>query len=100
MEERREDTGNMFWRARNLAESWREEKEGTKTITDGKNRNLNIGTDLETNLANDLGKELHHPIISKLWDSEAGPTDRHTVLSVRFCVVSRRVEDFRRKDDG
>ena len=35
----------MPWRARNPAESWRGEKGGTKTITDGKHITLKIGTD-------------------------------------------------------
>ena len=82
MEERREDTGKMPWRASNPGESWRggkREKGGTITITDGKNSNLNIGTESIFQIADALGKELHHPIISKLWDSDTGPTDRQIV---------------------
>ena len=45
LEERREDTGRITWRARNPGESWREEKGGARTITDGKHSNLKIGTE-------------------------------------------------------
>ena len=82
MEERREDTGKITWRARNPGESWREEKWGTRTITDRKHSNLNIGTDSRVQIANALGKELHHSIMSKLWDSEAGPIDRHIKVNI------------------
>ena len=78
LEERREDTGKMTWRARNRGESWRGERGGNITITDGKHSNLNIETESRVQIADALGKELHHPKLSKLWDSEAGPTDRQT----------------------
>ena len=51
-------------------------KGGTITITDGKHSNLNIGKESRVQIANAMGKELHHPIMSKLWNSETGPTDR------------------------
>ena len=54
------------------------EKGGTRTITDGKHSNLNIGTESRVQIADALGKELHHPILSKLWNSETGHTDRQT----------------------
>ena len=79
MEERREDTGKMSWRARNPGESWRGGKGGTRTITDGKHSKLNIGTEPRVHIADALGKEIHHPIMSKLWDSETSPTDRQTM---------------------
>ena len=64
---------------KNLGESWRGGKEGTRTITGGNtNRNLNIGTESRVHIADALGKELHHPKMSKLWDSETRPTDRQT----------------------
>ena len=78
MEERREDTGKMPWRASNPGESWRGGEGETRTITDGKHRNLNIGTESRVQISDALSKELHHPIMSKLWDSEAGPTYRQT----------------------
>ena len=59
----------MFWKARNPDESWRGEKERTKIITDGKHRNLNIGTESIVQIDDALGKELHHSNMSKLWDS-------------------------------
>ena len=40
------------------------------------NRNLNIGTESRVQIAAALVKEHHHPKMSKLWDSETGPTDR------------------------
>ena len=53
---------------KNLGVSWRGEKEGTRTITDRlTNRNLNIGTESRVQIADALGKELHHPKMSKLW---------------------------------
>ena len=76
-EERREDTGKMPWRARNPGKSWRGGK-GTRNITDGKHSNLNIGTESRVQIADALGKELNHPILSKLRNSETGPTDRQT----------------------
>ena len=42
------------------------------------NRNLNIGTESRFQIADALGKELHHPKMSKLWDLETRPTDRQT----------------------
>ena len=39
---------------------------------------LNIGTESRVQIADALGKELHHPKTSKLWDSNIGPTDRQT----------------------
>ena len=45
----------MTWRARNQAEFWRGETGGTKTITDGKHRNLNIGTESRDNFNLCLG---------------------------------------------
>ena len=57
------------------------EKEGTRTITAGNtNRNLNTGTESRVQIADALGKELHHPKMSKIWDSETGPTDRQTAI--------------------
>ena len=52
---------------------------GTRTITDGKHSKLNIGTEPRVHIADALGKEIHHPIMSKLWDSETSPTDRQTM---------------------
>ena len=40
------------------------------------NRNLNIWIESRVQIADALGKELHHPKMSKLWDSKTGPTDR------------------------
>ena len=44
---------------------------------DRKHRNLKIGTESRVQIADALGKELHHPLMSKLWDSKTGPTYRH-----------------------
>ena len=67
----------MPWRARTQVILGGGGKEGTRTIMDGNtNRNLNIGTDSRVQIADALGKELHHPNMSKLWYSETGPTDR------------------------
>ena len=71
----------MPWRARTQVNLEGGGKEGTRTITDGNtNRNLNIGTESRVQIVNALGKELHHPKMSTLWDSETGPTDR--------CILS------------
>ena len=66
----------MPWRARNPGESWKGGKGGTRTITCRKHRNLKIGTESRVQIANAMGKELHHPLMSKIWDSKTGPTDR------------------------
>ena len=58
------------------------EKGRTRTITYGKHSNLNIGTESRVQIADALGKELHHPKMSKLWNSEAGPTDRQTDATI------------------
>ena len=53
--------------ARSPDESWRGEKEGTKSSSTGKHRNLILrGQSLENALAYALGKELHPPIMSKI----------------------------------
>ena len=68
----------MPWRARTRVNLGGGVKEGTRTITDGNtNRNLNIGTESRVQISDALGKKLHHPKRSKLWDSETGPTDRY-----------------------
>ena len=54
------------------------ERRGPEPSRTGIHRNLNIGTESRVQIADALGKELHHPIMSKLFDSEAGPTDRQT----------------------
>ena len=53
---------------------------GPEPSHDGKHSNLKIGTESRVQIADALGKELHHPIMSNLWDSEAGPTDRQMLL--------------------
>ena len=73
----------MLWRERNPGESRRGEKGGIRTITDGKHSNLNIGTEYRVQIADALGKELHHPKTSKIWDSETGPTDRNNGVYYR-----------------
>ena len=52
------------------------ERRGTETLRMGINRNLNIGTESRVQIADALGKELHQPNMSNLWDSETGPIDR------------------------
>ena len=70
------------WRARTRVNIGGGGKEGTRTITDrNTNRNLNIGTESRVQIADALGKELQHPKMSKLWDSETGPT-----TTIRLCV--------------
>ena len=58
------------------------ERRGPETSRTGTHRNLNIGTESRVQIANALGKELHHSIMSKLWDSEAGPIDRHIKVNI------------------
>ena len=52
-------------------------RRGPEPAWTGINRNLNIGTESKVQIYNALGKGLHHPKMSKLWDSETGPTDRY-----------------------
>ena len=68
----------MPWRARTRVNLGGGGKEGTRTITDGlTNRNLNIGTESRVQIADALGKELHHPKMSKIWDLETRPINRN-----------------------
>ena len=50
-------------------------KEGTKLISDGKHRILKIGTESRGNHSLCSGLELHHPVMSKLWNL-GGQTSR------------------------
>ena len=54
------------------------ERRGPEPSQTGIHRNLNIGTESRVQITDALGKELHHPKMSKLWDSKTGPTDRQT----------------------
>ena len=63
-----------------ILERGKREKGGTRTITDGKHSNLNIGKEYRVQIADALGKELHHPKTSKLWDSKNGPTYRYVFI--------------------
>ena len=56
------------------------ERRGPETSRTGIHIHLNIGTDSRVQIADALGKELHHPKTSKLWYSKTGPTDRQTIL--------------------
>ena len=47
---------------------------------------LNIGTESRVLIADALGKELHHPKMSKLWDSKTGPTDISKTMSPRAIM--------------
>ena len=67
-DEKREETCKMFCRASHPDESRRGEKEGTKIISDRKHRILKIGTESRDNHSLCSGLELHHPIVSKLWN--------------------------------
>ena len=78
-EKSREETGKMFGRARHSDKSWRRgEKEGTKIILYEKHRILKIGTESRGNHSLCSGLELHHPIMSKLWNL-GGQTKREKV---------------------
>ena len=48
---------------------------GTEPSHDGKHRSLKIGTESRVQIDDALGKELHYPLMSKLWDSKTEPTD-------------------------
>ena len=50
-------------------------KEGTQIISEGKHRTLKIGTESRGNHSLCSGLELHHPIMSKLWNL-GGQTQR------------------------
>ena len=51
-------------------------RRGPEPSRTGIHINLNIGTESKVQIADALGKELHHPKMSKLRDSKTGPTDR------------------------
>ena len=75
----------MTWRARTRVNLGGGGKEGTRTIKDRLTSiNLNIGTESRVQIADALGKELHHPKMSKLWDLETGPTDRQIINYLLF----------------
>ena len=58
----------MHWKARNLGESWRGEREGTSPSYDGKNTTINIKVSESSDpIAAVLGLEYHHPIMNTLW---------------------------------
>ena len=86
-EERREDTGKAL---EGKEPGWILEggkRRGPEPSRTGININLNIGTEYRVQIADALGKELHHPIMSNLWDSETGPTYRlfyRAILSGQF----------------
>ena len=50
-------------------------RKGPESSWTGIHRNLNVGTESRVQIADSLGKELRHPKMSKLWDSNTGPTD-------------------------
>ena len=59
----------MFCRARRPDESWRGGKrKEPKSSRKGNIETLKIGTESRGNLSLCSGMELHHPIMSKLWD--------------------------------
>ena len=60
--------GNAL-KGKNPGESWRGGgKEGPEPSRKGIHRNLNIGTESRVNISLCSGMELHHPIMSKLWN--------------------------------
>ena len=86
-DERREETGKMFWRARHPDESRRGGgKEGTKIISDGKHRILKIGTEYRVNHSLCSGLELHHPVMSKLWNL-GGQTSRQDMPWNNLLII-------------
>ena len=58
-------------------------RRGPEPSRTGIYRNLNIGTESRVQIADALFKEIRHPIMSKLWESETGPTDKHGVTGWR-----------------
>ena len=60
---------------------------GPETSRTGIHRNLKIGTESRVQIADALGKELHHTLMSKLWDSETSPTDRYIFISIPILVM-------------
>ena len=63
------------------------ERRGPETSRTGIHRHLNIGTESRHKRADALGKELHHPKTSKLWDSKNGRTDiQRVIVVVRLCL--------------
>ena len=64
---------------KNPGDSWMGGKrKGPKPSRKGIHRNLNIGTESRGNLSLCSGLELHHPIISKLWNL-GGQTERKRI---------------------
>ena len=68
-DERREETGKMFCRASHPDESWRGGKgKNQKSSRTGNIESLKIGTESRGTHSLCSGLELHHPIMSKLWN--------------------------------
>ena len=65
--------------------------EGPKPSHDGKHRNLKKGTESRVQIADALGKEIHHPLMSKLWNTETGPKDRQTQDQVSCITPDSRL---------
>ena len=67
---------------KNPGEYWRGGgRRGPEPSRTGTNITLNIGTESRVQIADALGKELkNHPKMSKLWDSETGPTTTTTTI--------------------
>ena len=64
---------------------------GAEPSHDGKHRSLKIGTESRVQIANALGKELHYPLMSKLWDSKTGPTDRDTYAYMNTLIYNGNI---------
>ena len=64
-----------------------EKRMGPEPSRTGIHKNLNIRTESGVQIADALGKELHHTKMSKLWDSKTGPTDRENIVCVMFSSL-------------
>ena len=93
-DERREETGKMFGRARHPDESWkgggRKEPKSSRT---GNMESLKIGTESRGNHSLCSGLELHHPIISKLWN--LGGRTKRKKNRPRYEICKMKGEHFR-----
>ena len=73
----------MLWRARTRVTLGGEKRKGPEPSRKGIHRNLNIGTESRVNHSLCLGLELHHPIMSKLWNL-GGQTSRDRTMDVQY----------------
>ena len=85
---RREETGKKFCRARHPDEYRRGGKgRNQKSSRTGNTETLKIGTESRVNHSLCLGLELHHPIMSKLWNLGGQTKRKKNKEGIKYVMV-------------